>query len=141
MEVTADGFGRRPDSDLTIATLRYPWVPNEEELVESFVEPDRSLEALADDPWSGRDVLFSYLHLDDAAVVARKAVEADYDGHESFWTVAADTTADAPTARLADECFPEAERRRDLEGHEALFDLSKAEALLDWRPERSWRDY
>ncbi|WP_415378888.1 NAD-dependent epimerase/dehydratase family protein [Halosimplex sp. TS25] len=142
MEVTADGFGRRPDSDLTISTLRYPWVPNEEELVESFVETDRSLDALIDDdPWSGRDVLFSYLHMDDATAVARKAVEADYDGHESFWAVAGDTTADVPTARLADEFFPEAERRADFEGTEALFDLSKAESVLGWTPGRSWRDY
>jgi nucleoside-diphosphate-sugar epimerase len=54
LEVTADGFGRRPDSDLTISTLRYPWVPNEEEVIEYFAEPDRSMDVLHDDdPWSG----------------------------------------------------------------------------------------
>jgi nucleoside-diphosphate-sugar epimerase len=142
MEVTADGFGRRPDSNLTISTLRYPWVPDEEELIESFAEADRSMDALPDDdPWSGRDVMFAYIHIDDAAAVARAAVEADYDGHESFWAVAADTTAAVPTADLVTEFFPDAEVRGDFDGYESLFDRSKAERLLGWTPERSWRDY
>lgn len=142
MEVTADGFGRRPDSDLTISTLRYPWVPNDEEVVESFANADRSMDALRDDhPWSGRDVLFSYVHIDDATRLARKAVEADYDGHESFWAVAGDTTAGEPTEDVVGEFFPEAERRGSFEGYETLFDISKADQLLDWTPEHSWRDY
>lgn len=142
MEVTAAGFGRRPDSDLTVSTLRYPWVPNEAEVVENFVESDRSLAALRDDdPWSGPDVLFSYLHLADACSIARRAIEADYDGHETFWAVAGDTTADVPTAELVTEFYPDAEVRESLEGYETLFDLSKAEELLGWTPEHTWRDY
>jgi nucleoside-diphosphate-sugar epimerase len=142
MEVTADGFGRRPGSNLTISTLRYPWVPNEEEVVEYFAEADRSMAVLEDDdPWSGRDVLFSYLHIDDATAIARKAVEADYDGHESFWAVASDTTADVPTTDLVSAFFPDVERRVAFQGHETLFNISKAERLLDWTPDRSWRDY
>lgn len=142
MEVTADGFGRRPDSTLTISTLRYPWVPNEEEVVESFVETDRSMETLRDDdPWSGRDVMFSYIHINDATEIARKAVEANYAGHESFWAVAGDTTAGIPTEDVIAEFFTDAEVRAEFEGYETLFDLSKAEQLLDWTPERSWREY
>ena len=97
--------------------------------------------AQRDDPWSGRDVLFSYIHIDDATAIARKAIETDYVGHESFWTVASDTTGAAPTADIVDEFFSEAEIRDVFEGCETLFDLSKAESLLDWTPERSWRDY
>jgi nucleoside-diphosphate-sugar epimerase len=142
MEITADGFGRRPDSTLTISTLRYPWVPNEEEVAESFAETDRSMETLRDDdPWSGRDVMFSYIHINDATEIARKAVEADYARHESFWAVAGDTTAGVPTEDVIAEFFPDATVREDFEGYETLFDLSKAEQLLDWTPERSWRGY
>lgn len=142
MEVTADGFGRRPDSNLTISTLRYPWVPNEEEVIEYFAEADRSMAALEDDdPWSGRDVLFSYLHINDATSIARKAIEADYDGHESFWAVASDTTANVPTADLISEFFPNVECRMTFQRYGALFDISKAEQMLDWTPDRSWRDY
>jgi len=142
MEVTADGFGRRPDCEMTLSTLRYPWVPNEEEVRETFVKPDRSMVDLReDDPWTGRQVMFSYLHLDDACTIARKAVEADYTGHETFWAVAGDTTAGIPTTDVVAEFFPEANLRRELEGYETLFDISKAEALLGWKPEYSWRDY
>jgi nucleoside-diphosphate-sugar epimerase len=142
MEVTADGFGRRPDSTLTISTLRFPWVPNEKEIVENFAEADRSIEALRDDdPWSGRDVMFSYIHINDVTEIARKAVEADYKGYESFWAVAGDTTAGVPTEDVIAEFFSDAEVREIFEGYETLFDLSKAERLLDWTPERSWREY
>ncbi|WP_317175853.1 NAD(P)-dependent oxidoreductase [Halomontanus rarus] len=142
MEITADGFGRRPDSDMTISTLRYPWVPNEEEVIESFSESDRSMKALEDDAaWSGRDVIFSYLHIDDACSIARKAVEAEYDGHETFWAVASDTTANVPSKKVIAEFFPDAKVRDPLDGYETLFDISKAEELLDWTPNHSWRDY
>jgi nucleoside-diphosphate-sugar epimerase len=142
MEVTADGVGRREDTNLTISSLRYPWIPNEEEIREHFVEADRSLAGLESaHAATTRDVLFSYLHLDDAAVVARKAIEADFDGHETFWTVGADTTAAVPTHELSATCFPDAELRSDMEEYESLIDISKAGELLDWAPQHSWRDF
>ena len=104
-------------------------------------EVDRTLPAIRDQPYAGRSVAFSYLHLKDAAAVARRAVEADFEGHEPFWTVAADTSAAVPSERLADECFPDAQRREPLEGHDALISVEKAERVLDWTPERSWREF
>jgi nucleoside-diphosphate-sugar epimerase len=142
MEVTAAGFGRRPDTDLTISTLRYPWVPTEEELIEAFVEEDRSLNTLRDDePWTGRDVMFSYIHIDDACRIAENALTANYSGHESFWAVADDTTAAVPTAKLVAEFFPQVDRHTHFEGCETLFDISKADDLLDWSPRVRWREY
>lgn len=141
MEVTADGFGRRPSVDMTISSLRYPWVTTDDEMREYFLEPDRSLDALDEvHPATGREVLFSYLAMEDAASIARKAVEADFDGHEPFWAVAGDTTADAPTSDLVSEFYPEADIRDPLTGYDSVVDLSKAEALLGWEPQRSWRD-
>jgi len=141
MEVTADGFGRRPSCDLTISSLRYPWVTTDAEMREAFVETDRSLDALADvHPATGRDVLFSYLAMADATSIARKAVEADFEGHETFWAVAGDTTADATTPELIAEFYPEATVRDTPQGHSTLFDLSKAKEVLGWEPHRSWRD-
>lgn len=141
MEVTASGYGRRPSTDVQIATLRYPWVVSDDEMREHLVEADRSLESLDDGhPAAGRDVLYAYLAVDDAAAAARKAVEADFDGHESFWTVASDTTADVPTDELVETAYPSATVRRPMEGYESLVDCSKAETMLGWTPERSWRD-
>lgn len=141
MEVTASGYGRRPSTDLTIATLRYPWVMNDDEMREHLVEADRSLDALDDvHPATGRDVLYTYLAIDDAAGVARKAVEADFDGHESFWAVARDTTVEIPTDDLVERAYPSATVRQPVDGYESLVDCSKAETLLEWTPERSWRE-
>ena len=141
MEVTADGYGRRPSTDLTIASLRYPWVTSDEEMREYFREADRSLDALDDvHPATGREVLFSYLAVPDATTIARKAVEAEFDGHEAFWAVAGDTTADAPTADVVEAFYPNAELRTTFDGTEGIVDLSKAEELLGWTPEHSWRD-
>ncbi|UPM44952.1 NAD-dependent epimerase/dehydratase family protein [Halocatena salina] len=141
VEVTADGFGRRPSTDLTIASLRYPWVMTDAEMREYVFEPDRSLEALHDvHPATGREVLFSYLAIEDAASIARKAVEADFNGHEPFWAVAGDTTADASTPDLISEFYPEADVQEMPSGYETIVDLSKAEKLLGWKPQWSWRD-
>ncbi|QLH79798.1 NAD(P)-dependent oxidoreductase [Halosimplex rubrum] len=135
-EVLGDGFGRRSDAP-QIASLRYPWVATDERLRERFGEADRSLAAVRD---SGRSTLFSYLHVADAASVARRAAEADFDGHEAFWAVAADTNVDAPSERVAAECYPDAERRGSLDGHESLVSTAKARELLGWEPRHSWRD-
>jgi nucleoside-diphosphate-sugar epimerase len=141
VEVTADGFGRLAAGPESIATLRYPWVASEEEIRETFVEPDRSLAGL-EDAWhhTTRDVLFSYIHAEDAAAIARRAVEADYTGHERFWAVAADTTAEVHNDRLVARYYPDAEIRGDLAPHETLISIDKARDVLDWEPERSWRE-
>lgn len=141
VEVTADGFGRLADGPDRIATLRYPWVASEEEIRETFVEKDRSLDGLRD-AWhhTTRDVLFSYIHAWDAASIARRAVEADFEGHERFWAVAADTTAEVENDELVAEYYPDAEIRRDLGSHESLISIDKARELLGWEPEHSWRD-
>lgn len=141
MEVTADGFGRRPSTDLTISSLRYPWVTTDEEMYESFVEPDRSLEGLVDvHPATGPEVLFSYLAMSDATSIAQKAVEAEFDGHEIFWAVAGDTTADASTSELIEKFYPNISVRDEFDDHETLFDLSKANEFLGWEPKNTWRD-
>jgi len=136
-EALGDGFGRRPDAP-QVASLRYPWVATDERLRERIVETDRSLDAVRQ---RGRSTLFSYLHVADAATIARRAVETDFDGHEAFWAVAADTNVDPPSERLAAECYPDAEVRGSLDGNESLISTDKARELLGWEPERSWREY
>lgn len=142
LEVTADGFGRLNSNPLTISSLRYPWVATEDELRKSFTTSDRTLDGL-DNAWhhTTRDTFFSYIHIADAADIAQAAIEADYEGHERFWAVASDTTADAPSARIAEEYYPDVEIHRDLDGTESLISTEKALDLLGWEPERSWRDY
>lgn len=140
IERAGAGIGRLPEGP-RIAALRYPWVATTAELREEFLERDRGLSAL-EDAWhhTTRDVVFSYLHLDDGASIARRAVEADFEGFEAFWAVAGDTTGAADSAAVAEKYFPEAEIRRPLEGRESLVSIEKARKLLDWEPQHSWTD-
>jgi len=140
IERAGAGVGRMPEAP-QVAALRYPWVATREDQREEFVEQDRSLDGL-DDAWhhTTRDVVFSYLDIDDGAAIARRAVEADFDGFEAFWAVAGDTTASAPSADIAEKYFPEAEIRGSLTGRESLISTDKAAELLDWTPQNSWTD-
>jgi nucleoside-diphosphate-sugar epimerase len=139
MEFAADGIGRGTGRPRTINSLRYPWLPTDEEAREAFAEPTRTLATVDHESGGGgRDDLFAYLHISDAAQAARRAIEADFDGHERFWVVADDTTMDTPSADLVgvygDVSDP------GFMGNEAHVDTSKAQRILDWTPTRTWRD-
>lgn len=140
LEVVCDGFGRMDDAPETIASLRYPWVATGEELASRYVEDDRSVDDI-DPAGSGRDHLFSYLHVTDAASIARLAVEAEFTGHEVFWAVAGDTTLEEDSQTVADRIYPDLDRRAGFEGRESLISIEKARDVLGWEPSRSWTDY
>ncbi|SER53838.1 NAD-dependent epimerase/dehydratase family protein [Natrinema salaciae] len=144
LEIAADGVARRTDArPRTIASLRFPWVVDDDRARETFLETDRTLSGLRQtgDFHAQRNTLFSYVHLSDAVDLVRRTVEASFDGHERVWVSAPDTSAETPSRELAATVFPDAERRDALgEGeHAALIDTAKAEALFDWTPEWSWR--
>ncbi|WP_135826536.1 NAD-dependent epimerase/dehydratase family protein [Halorussus ruber] len=140
-EVVADGFGRRGGPPTTIASLRFPLVTSDEELRTVFAEADRSPEAVREAGFfeKARKTLFAYLHLDDAAALAVRALEADFSGHEVFFGSAPDTTVDAPSEELA-ALYDAEVRGESFEGTESLLDASKAERMLGWSAERSWRE-
>lgn len=141
LEITADGFGRLKGPPCTISSLRYPWVAYSAELREAFTEADRSLDGLKN-AWhhTTRDVLFSYIHVEDAATLATTAIQAQYDGHEIFWAVADDTTAEIRSRRLIEEFYPTAEVQGSVSGHESLISNRKAKRMLDWSPKLTWRN-
>lgn len=139
IEVTADGFGRDANAPLTIGSLRYPWVADGEELDSSFARRDRTLESGVPVVGGGMQELFAYVHVDDAAAAARRVIEANFDGHETFWIVADDTTMETSTDELVTECYPDATLRRGVSGHESLVENTKAKDRLGWEPDHSWR--
>lgn len=139
MEVTADGFGRRDGSPRTIASLRYSGACDDAYFRE-LAERDLTMADLEERYDPGDNPGFRYLHVRDAALLAVLAVEADYEGHETFWAVAPDSTVDVPTEDLVAAFYPETELRTPLSGTDGLFDVTKARDLLGWEPARSWRD-
>lgn len=143
LERIADGFARREDGPEHIASLRYPWVLTEDDIEETFVGEDRSLAGIEDvrGLQSERNAMFSYCHVEDAVRLTRLAMEAELGGHERFYVSAADTLTATPTPEVVERCYEDADVVADLTDHDALIDTSKARDLLDWGPERSWRDY
>ncbi|WP_089822292.1 NAD-dependent epimerase/dehydratase family protein [Halogranum amylolyticum] len=144
LEVTAEGVGRRNDGP-TVSTLRFPIVVDDEWISETLVDSDRSLDTIREAPYyhSVRNTLFAYVHLADLAALFRRCLETDFEGHETFWAAAPDTTVDLPTADLVAAEYPDVDVRVEtggFDGHESLVDTTKARELLGWEAERSWRD-
>lgn len=142
LEVVGDGFGRRDGPPSHLVSLRFPWLTDYDAIERTFVGPDRTVDGLRDsgDLWDARQTYFTYLHVADAVTGVRQALDADVDGHETVFLNARDTNSETPTEALVAEVYPDAEVRADFDEYEALVDTSKAEALLDWTPRRSWRD-
>jgi nucleoside-diphosphate-sugar epimerase len=140
MEGTADGFGRADGPPVTITSIRFPWIAYEHELEEVLVKSDRTLDAITEsDAPFGADSVFSYIHIADAASAVRRAVEAEFEGHERVFAVAGDTTSETPTEELVSNCYPDASVRKAFDRHENLVSNETAERLLEWTPARSWR--
>lgn len=136
IEVLADGFARMPHGPTRIASMRYPGVRSADRLAEMAADP-QSVAELRD---AAGNPSGAYIAAADAGRICADAVAADFTGHEVFWATAADVAIDGTAADVADVLYPDAERRRPLEGNETLFDISKAARLLEWEPKRSWRD-
>jgi UDP-glucose 4-epimerase len=122
-EQQADSIARRYEG-MTIASLRF-----------HGVVPDRAATAAWARIPDGFHIrhLWGYTRLDAAARACLLALTAGYRGHEVFFIVAPDTTADRESLELARQYYPEVPIRGDLRGRRGFFDCRKAEQLLGWQ--------
>lgn len=131
-EIVEAAVRRRPA--LSAVSLRMPWIQTAETFPRE-VEARRVRAALV-----ARD-LWGYLDARDAAAAFVAAVERPIEGHKRLFVSAADTFMEVETETLVRNAYPKAERKRPLVGHETVFDLAEARAVLGFSPEHSWRDY
>jgi UDP-glucose 4-epimerase len=120
-EAQADTFARRYE-DIRIASMRFHWVVR-----------DRSVAAAATNRQGKGKHLWAYTTFDAAARACLQSLEAPFKGHEAFYIVAPDTTADEPSLELAATYYPDVPIRGDLSGRRSFFNSAKAERLLGWR--------
>lgn len=130
-ERTAAMFHRR--TGMTIACLRFHWVALPEQLAAASPEGLRDVE-------SGKNNLWGYVDVRDAATACRLGIEAPITGSEAFNITAADTLVATPTADLVAKLLPDTEVRSPIPGFGSGFTIEKAARLLGWRPQHSWRD-
>ena len=122
-EQQADTFARRHE-DIRIASMRFHWVV-----------PERALAAknFTLDSEHPKKHLFAYTLFDAAARACLLSLEGKFKGHEAFYIVAPDTTADIPSLEVAAKLFPGIPIKGDLSGRKAFFNSSKAERILGWK--------
>lgn len=119
--------------EVQIASLRFTWVMDAalraqtQANADSQAQQERSAKGL----WSWVDVR-------DVAGACRRALEADWQGHERFWINAADTFLDIPTAQALAKWYPGVPLRAPLDGRAAVFSIAKAARLLGWQPAHAW---
>lgn len=83
--------------------------------------------------------LWSYIDVRDGAQAVVRALERDTKGLEIYLIAAADTVMERPTADLVAECFPGAAIRGALERHQSLLSTARAQQVLGWKPQHTWR--
>ena len=123
-EEIADGFARRTP-DMSLVSLRFTWV-----FVPGQVTPERIKQP--SQPGGG---LWTYIDVRDAARACRLSLQYDMTGHEAFHIASHDTYAPEPSRELIETYFPDAEVRGEFNGHEGLFDCSRAAEKLGFVPE------
>ncbi|MGJ8722313.1 MAG: NAD-dependent epimerase/dehydratase family protein, partial [Salinibacterium amurskyense] len=84
--------------------------------------------------------LWGYIDSRDGAEAIRLALETCRPGYDVFNIFAADTVMTRPNAELVAEVFPGVEIRGELGVNTSLTSIAKAERLLGWVPQHSWRD-
>lgn len=82
---------------------------------------------------------WSYIDIRDIVSFVEAAVAADIDGHEVFNGFAADNFLGVDTADAIEAGFGDLPEECDLDGDESAFSIEKAESLLGWKPEHSWK--
>jgi nucleoside-diphosphate-sugar epimerase len=129
-ERTAEMFHRR--CDMQVIALRFHWVATPGELEAIGLQGGV-------DPVAPANNLWGYVDGRDAAAACRLALEVDGLGFEAFNIVAADTLCAAPTEDLLRDYLPDTEVRTPIPGNGGGFAIEKAERLLGWKPEYTWR--
>lgn len=85
--------------------------------------------------------LWGYIDERDAAQAVRRALEAEVQGASSYVIAAADTVMSRPSAELMEEVFPGVPLTREIDTYGSLLSTDRAQAVLGFRPEHSWRDH
>ncbi|WP_135853421.1 NAD-dependent epimerase/dehydratase family protein [Halorussus salinus] len=114
-----------------VASVRSSWIqyPGEYACVEG-----------RDDLAAGAGNFWSYVDVRDVASIVSAAVEADFSGHEAFHAAAADTYLERPIEEALEEYFGELPDDCNVAGDESALSVEKADEVLDWQPDYSWRE-
>jgi nucleoside-diphosphate-sugar epimerase len=108
----------------------------------NIMEPDdyERFTSYWDDPSLRRWNLWGYVDARDVAESCRLALEAAA-GAEHFIIAAADTVMNRPSRELMAEVYPSVPYRPTAGDFDTLLSIQKAQTLLGYDPQWSWRDH
>jgi nucleoside-diphosphate-sugar epimerase len=94
-----------------------------------------------DDPEIRAWNLWGYVDARDVALAVRCSLTAPAQGAEAFLIAASDTCMTRPSGDLLAEVYPMVPTTRPVNGHETLLAIDKAQSMLGYQPQHSWRDH
>lgn len=112
-----------------VVCMRFPWV----------AQPGQAGPGANDaDLWL-RAEFWSYVDVRDVALACRLAVQRQGLGFRILNIGAADTRSRTPSEELVRRHLPGTRLTRPVPGHQALYDIAEARAVLGYEPRHSWR--
>lgn len=91
------------------------------------------------DPQLRKWNLWGYIDARDGAQAVRRALEHPVPGTDTFIIASPDTVMNTPNAELLAAVFPEVPLSYEVASHETLLSIKKAERILGYAPQYSWR--
>ena len=85
--------------------------------------------------------LWGYIDARDAAQAIRLSIESTLTGADVFIIANADTVMSRPNQQLLDEVFPGVPHKESFGDHETLLSIKRAQRVLKFKPEFSWRTH
>jgi len=131
-EEIGKAFVRRTDS--SVISLRLPWIHTPRSFQEEIMPHQHDLEFGASNLWS-------YVDTRDVALAFRLSLETALQGYHDFYISAPDTFMDTDSAGLVRQFYPQTEIRAAIRGTRSLLSSGKAEQVLGFRADHSWKDY
>jgi nucleoside-diphosphate-sugar epimerase len=135
-------FAAQLGDSVRFASFRPCYVIAPEEWQGALTQQGHTVRARLDRPELSAPALFNYLDARDAGVFLDRLLEAlpSIENAQTFIVGAPDALARQPLAELLPRFIPEAaDAASALQGSAPAFSIAKAERMLSWRPERSWR--
>lgn len=142
IEQIAASFARRYGDRMRLAAIRPCYVVTPEQWQGAPTQAGHTIRERLDDPALAAVSLFNYVDARDVAELVALLVDPDrtWPNGEVLLAGAADALAREPLAELLGRFHPGARDAAGvLTGTTPAFDCTKAERLLGWKPQRSWR--
>ncbi len=133
-EEIAKGFVRRMAGNLSVASLRLSWIHTPQTF-------KQQISPLQPYPAKAMANLWTYVDSRDVAEATRLALEVDLIGHETINISAHDSFSLEPTADLVRKYYPDTEIRFGLEEFNSILSIEKAQRVLGFKPNHTWRLY